>query len=148
MISCPACHDFLPDNFRELNHFIFYMTQMQDVIKEDRNGKSIGTIEHLLRRTVDYLEAYRQEEKKELIAEIDFQLNNLELFSNYFINSVNLFCSKLKTTKLIGVNLFCLNHSITKLRDVMNLLSSDVLYHLFAQNRTPQYRKLAPQIQK
>ena len=80
-------HDFLPDNFRELNHFIFYMTQMQDVIKEDRNGKSIGTIEHLLRRTVDYLEAYRQEEKKELIAEIDFQLNNLELFSNYFINT-------------------------------------------------------------
>ena len=80
-------HDFLPDNFRELNHFLFYMMQLQDVIKIGQDGKNIGTIEDILERVVANLSSHRQEEKKEIISEIDFQINNLELFSNYFINT-------------------------------------------------------------
>lgn len=43
-------HDFLPQNLRELAHFLPHITNMEDVIRvDDKTGEVTGTFEHILK---------------------------------------------------------------------------------------------------
>ena len=79
-------HDFLPSNLRELNHFLYYMSNMNDVIRVE-NEKVIGTIEYILDLCKEYSNGFDEKVRETIVSEINNQLDNLEHFSNYFVNT-------------------------------------------------------------
>ena len=73
-------HQFLPNNFRQLNHFIFYLNGMEDIVSEEtfRNNQC-GLFESVLK------DVHKEKrEKKAAIAKSRLWLENLERFYDYF----------------------------------------------------------------
>ena len=74
-------HEFLPDNFRQLNHFLFYMNGMEDIFSKDMlKENEYGLFEYIFKNI--------KEENKETAKEkANLALKNLTIFQNYFLNS-------------------------------------------------------------
>jgi len=72
-------HEFLPNNFRQLNHFLFYMNSMKDIFSKNDKKPTFGLFEKILDvKTND------KNNDKELIT---IWRKNLTMFQNYFLNS-------------------------------------------------------------
>lgn len=112
-------HEFLPNNLRELNHFLYYLNSMEDVIRFDENGNRLGTFKSIL-SMLRGKEKPTQEQVNAVRREIDFQLGNLRLFSDYFIHMwcpLHLSHRQLKVIESIDRNG----------RHLKNLLTTDLL---------------------
>ena len=68
-------HEFLPNNFRQLNHFLFYMNSMKDIFSKDDKKPTFGLFEKILNVKAN---------GKKLVT---IWRKNLTLFQNYFLNS-------------------------------------------------------------
>lgn len=79
-------HDFLPSNIRELNHFLCYMNNLEDVIRVEDN-KVKGTFLDLINYIIKYNRNKKGDSKSKILGEVDLQLKNLDLFFNYFYNN-------------------------------------------------------------
>ena len=109
-------HDFLPNNMRELNHFLYMLNTMENVIRKDGHGKNVGTYQSILEMFSDYSvnksnSVYRQR----FLDEIGLHLKNLSIFSDYLRNA---WCPKRLTNAQLKkvLNLHKISHVMINLR--------------------------------
>ena len=91
-------HDFLPNNFRHLNHFLFYMNSLPTLVPEEKNAKEENPYGLFGRIISDIREgdAGRISAKEKT----ERWMNNLLMFLNYFLR---IWCAERLTDEQLGV---------------------------------------------
>ena len=89
-------HPFLPDNFRHLNHFLFYMNNIHNIISPEDVGKDKYGIFESIFDDIRKGNANRKETKLK-VADC---LENLDLFMNYFLR---IWCPERLTERQLDV---------------------------------------------
>lgn len=90
-------HEFLPDNFRHLNHFLFYMNSLPTLVPEEKNAKKENPYGLFGRIISDIREgdAGRISAKEKT----ERWMKNLQMFLNYFLN---IWCPERLTDDQLG----------------------------------------------
>ena len=79
-------HEFLPSNMRMLNHFISYISEMDDVIRYD-NGTAVGSLEYIFEQIKKYVNNKDEAVLSDILALIEKYLANIKSFYDYFLYS-------------------------------------------------------------
>lgn len=109
-------HDFLPNNLRELNHFLYTLNTMEDVILTDGQGKTVGTYQNILEMLAGVINGSKPD-RQMIIDEINLRLKNLSIFSDYLRNA---WCPKRLTNEQLKkvLSLHKTSHVLINLRTV------------------------------
>lgn len=84
----PECylHEFLPSSMRMLNHFLVFITGLDDLISY-RDGEEIGTFSEIFKQIKSYQQTKDAKIKAAAVGHIEKALSNLKKFSDYFLHT-------------------------------------------------------------
>lgn len=79
-------HDFLPQNMRELAHFLPHLTNMENVVRvDDESGELIGTLNYIIKLCHDSIDDPKL--KKRALIEVELALRNIKELEMYLLRN-------------------------------------------------------------
>ena len=117
-----SLHDFLPHNMRMLNHFMIFLSELDDVITDDISTQK-GSMDYIFEKCLRHFTRGKtsSSDNRELISEVDRRLYNLRKFYDYYRHS---WCTMyLDNSQLEIIEMICKTSRNMKLKRTRELLN-------------------------